>query len=135
MTSTRDARAAGISDARTAAAIRIDAAPATGGALDGLLRGQLANDACDRWHQRVRVAARVDEEAAAADLLLEGMIDAERRSRHDVLVVDVSRNADDAPRAGTHVDELHDGIGPHEVAVQPILILEHPLRQALAHDE
>ena len=86
-------------------------------------------------HQRVRIRSRVDEEAAAADLLLERVIDAQRRSGHDVLVVDVGGDADDAPGLGAHVDELHHGIGPHQPAVDGVLRREQPLRDALAHDD
>ena len=41
----------------------------------------------------------MDEQAAAAPLLLERMKHADRRSRHDVLVVEVRGDADDAPVA------------------------------------
>ena len=46
------------------------------------------------------IRARVDEQPAAADLLLERVIDAQRRARHHVLVVDVGGDADDAARPG-----------------------------------
>ena len=44
-------------------------------------------------------------------------------------------DADDPPRSGADVDELHHRIGPHEVAVHRVLIGEHPLREALADDD
>ena len=37
--------------------------------------------------------------------------------------------------AGADVDELHHRIGPHQLAVDRVLIREHPLRQALADDD
>ena len=78
----------------------------------------------------------VDEQAAAPELLLaEGMIDGEGRAGHDVLVVDIRGDADDAARLGADVDELHDRVGPHEVAVDGVLIGEHAPRQALADDD
>ena len=43
--------------------------------------------------------ACVHEQAAAQSwLLLERVIDGQRRARHDVLVVDIGRDADDAAR-------------------------------------
>ena len=66
--------------------------------LDRLVGRQLADDARDRRHQRVRIRSRVDEEAAAADLLLERVIDGQRRPGHHVLVVHVGGDADDAAR-------------------------------------
>ena len=38
-----------------------------------------------------------------------------------------ARDADDAARRGVDVDELHHRIGPHHVAVDRVLIREHPL--------
>ena len=67
-------------------------------ALDRLIGRQLANDAPDRRDERVRIRARVHEQTAAADLLIDRVVDVHRRARHDVLVVDVGRDADDAPR-------------------------------------
>ena len=72
---------------------------------------------------------------AAADLLLERVIDRQRGPRDDVLVVDVGRDPDDAPAGRADVDELHHRIGPHQPAVQRVLVREHPLRQALADDD
>ena len=62
------------------------------------------------------------------------VIDVHGRPRHDVLVVDVADDADDAPAVGAHVDELHDRVGPHQVAVDRVLVREQLLRQALADD-
>ena len=103
--------------------------------LDRLIGRQLADDARDRRHQRVRIGARVHEQPAAADLLLERVIDGHRRPGHDVLVVDVGDDADDAARLGADVDELHHRIGPHQAAVERVLVGEHPLREALADDD
>ena len=86
-------------------------------------------------HQRIRIRVCMNEETAATDLLVEGVIDAKRRARHDILVVDIGRDADDAPGRGADIDELHHRIGPHHMVVDRILIREHPLRQALAHDD
>ena len=44
------------------------------------------------------IGLRVHEQPAAADLLLERVVDAHRRPGHDVLVVDVGGDADDAAR-------------------------------------
>ena len=63
------------------------------------------------------------------------MIHSQCRSGHHVLVVHIGRDADNAPGRGAHLDELHHRIGPHHVPVDRILIREHPLRQALAHDD
>jgi hypothetical protein len=48
--------------------------------------------------QRVRVGRGVHEQPPAADLLLERVVHRHRRSRHDVLVVHVGGDADDAAR-------------------------------------
>ena len=66
--------------------------------LDRLVGREIADDARDRRHQRVRIGPRVHEQAAAADLLLERVVDGHRRSRHHVLVVHVGGDADDAAR-------------------------------------
>src|SRR5690348_5684659 len=63
------------------------------------------------------------------------MVNAERRTRHDVLVIHIGRDAYDAPGGRADVDELHHRIGPHDVAVQRVLTGKHPLGQALAHDD
>ncbi len=89
----------------------------------------------ERRDERVGIRPRVHEKAAAADLLLERMIDGHRRPRHDVLVVHVGGDADDPAGPGAHVDELHDRIGPEESAVQRLPGREHPLRHALADDD
>ena len=80
--------------------------------------------------QRVRVARRVHEQAAAVGHLPQRVIDRERRARHDVLVVHVRHHADDAPRLG--LAEVR--IGPPHVAVERVAVREQPLRDALAHD-
>ena len=81
-------------------------------------------------------AARVNEQPAAPELLLpERVIHRHRRTRHDILVIHIRRDADDPPRRRADVDELHHRIGPHHVAVDRILIREHALRQALADDD
>ena len=87
-------------------------------------------------YQRVRIGVRVNEQTAAPDrLLLEGLINGHRRAGYHVLVVDIGRDTDDAAGSGADVDELHHRIGPHHVAVDRILIREHPLREALADDD
>ena len=103
--------------------------------LDRLLGRQLADDARDRRDQRIRIGLRVHEQAAAAELLLQRVIDVHRRPRHDVLVVDVGDDADDPPAVGADVDELHHRVGPHQVAVDGVLVREQLLRQALADDD
>ena len=60
-------------------------------ALDHLIGRQLAHGARDHRHQRVRVGARVHEQAAAGQLLLERVVDRHHLPRVDALVVDVCR--------------------------------------------
>src|SRR5580704_958122 len=63
------------------------------------------------------------------------MIDRERRSRLNMLVVHIGGNTHDAARCGADVDELHYRVGPHDVAIDGILTGEHALRRALADDD
>ena len=70
------------------------------GALHRLVRGDLADDARHRRHERVRIARRVHEQAAGDAHLPDRVIDRQRRSRHDVLVVHVGDDADDAAGTG-----------------------------------
>src|SRR5437588_8882762 len=79
---------------------------------------------------------RVNEDAAAQDeSLLERRIYRKRWFSHEVFIVDVRRNANDSPRRWRNADELHHGIGPHDVAVDRVLIWEYALRQRLANDD
>ena len=102
--------------------------------FDRLVRRQIANDLRDRRHERIRIDLRVDEQAAAADLLIHRVKHRHRRRRHEVLVVHVGDDADDASRLGAHADELRDWIGPHQAAIDRVHVGEHPLREALADD-
>ena len=78
----------------------------------------------------------MNEQTASPNLLLlEGVVYGQGRARHHVFVVHVGCDADDAPGCRADVDELHHRIGPHNVAVNRILIGKHPLRQTLAHDD
>jgi hypothetical protein len=62
------------------------------------------------------------------------VVDVEGRPGDDVLVVQIRRHTDDPPRPGPDIDELHDGIGPHQPAIDRLLTREHPLCETLAHD-
>ena len=59
------------------------------------VRRQLADDPRHRRHERVRIARRAHEQPAG-DALPERVIDGHRRLPHDVLVVHVGDDADDA---------------------------------------
>ena len=74
------------------------------------------------------------EDPAAADGLVERRVNREGRFRHDVLVVEVAHDPDDAARLGAEVDELADGIGEHHAAIDDFLIGEHAAGDALADD-
>ena len=76
----------------------------------------------------------MDEEAAAVKLLLHRVIHRHRRLRHQVLVVHVGDDADDAPGPGADVDELHHRVGPHQPPVHGVHAREHALGDALADD-
>src|SRR6185369_900621 len=116
-----------------------------GGMFDRLIDGHIAHNAGDRGDQSVWIHACVDEQAAAENVhtivsevirhLTEGMIDRERGSGNDVFIVYVSRHADDAARTGADTDERHDGIGPHNVAIERVLAREHALCHGLADDD
>ena len=77
----------------------------------------------------------VDEEAAAADFLIERMIDGESGAGDYVLVVDIGGDADDAARPGADGDELHHGIGPHDVLIERVLLGNICYRDTLADDD
>jgi hypothetical protein len=57
-----------------------------------------------------------------------------RRLRHEVLIVNIRRDADDAARFPADTDELRHGVGPHHFAIDCIEAGEHPLRNALTDD-
>src|SRR5438105_2717287 len=79
---------------------------------------------------------RVNEQAAAQDqALLEWGIYRESRLGDDMLIVDIRSDADNSPRRRRDIDELHDGIGPHDVAINRVLIWECALRECLADDD
>src|SRR5262249_4462506 len=63
------------------------------------------------------------------------MIDRWRRFRYDVLIIDIGRDADDSPWALADADEVHDRVGPHDVAIEGILSGKHALRDALTDDD
>ena len=71
---------------------------------------------------------------APQHFLFERMVYGHCRTRHHVLIIDIGRDPDNAPRRGADLDEFHHRIGPHDVSVHGILIREHPLRKALAYD-
>jgi len=78
---------------------------------------------------------RADEEAAAAEFLLDRVVHGHRRLRVDTLVIDVGRDADDPPRIGTDADELHDAVGPRQMPVDRILTGEQRLGDVAADDD
>ena len=94
------------------------------GLLHGLIRRQLANDPPDGRDQRIRIRACVNEQAATANLLLERVIDVQRRAWHHILIIDVGGDSDDPARLGADVYELHHRIGPHQAAVHRVLVGE-----------
>ena len=102
--------------------------------LDRLIGRQLAHRARDDRHERVRIGARVDEQPAAGQLLLERVIDGHRRRRIDPLVVDVGDDADDAARLRADADELHQAVGPDQVAIDRVLAGKELLGDAGADD-
>ena len=69
------------------------------------------------------------------DLLLDRVIHGHRRLRHQVLVVHVGHDTDDAAGAGADADELRDRIRPHHPAVDGLQAREHPARETLADDD
>src|SRR4029077_3447679 len=106
------------------------------GALNRLLSGHVANDASDRRDQRIRIYAGVDEEAAAKDgTLFKRAIDGEHGTRNNVLVVNISSDADDAVgRVANPGDEFKHGIRPIDMPIDGILIGEHALCESLTDD-
>src|SRR5260370_10734348 len=66
--------------------------------------------------------------------MVKGHVNVHRRTLYYVLVVYILRDADDTPGRGGDTDELEHRIGPHDVMVDRVLIREHSLRHALAHD-
>src|ERR1700688_3161847 len=95
----------------------------------------MPDDVRDRSHERVGIAVGVHEQAAAADFLIERVIDGESGAGDDVFIVHVGGDADDAPRAGADVNKLHYWIGPHDVLIERVAGGEHAERDALAEDD
>src|ERR1700724_4890512 len=62
------------------------------------------------------------------------MVNRWRRTRNDVVVIQVRRHPDAPPRDRADVDEFHHRIGPYDVVIDCILTRKHALRHALAHD-
>src|SRR5581483_3785605 len=86
--------------------------------------------------ERIRIGVRVDEETSAPDFLLaDRMIDGQHWAGHDVLIIDIGRNAHDAAWLRAHINELDHGISPKDMPVDGVLIREHALREALTHDD
>src|SRR5713226_4994148 len=114
----------------------------SGGVLDGLIGGHVANNARDRWDERIRICARVDEKAAAKDCaLFKGAIDSEDGFRNNVFVVNIGGNANDTVRRDKtrplevgRREELQHRIGPIDVPVDGILIGEHAPCESLTDD-
>ena len=69
----------------------------------------------------------VDEEAAAADFLIERMIDGESGAGDYVFIVHIGGYAHDASRPGADGYKLHHGIGPHDVLIERVAVGEHLL--------
>src|SRR5579883_2364976 len=77
----------------------------------------------------------MDEHAAAAECLLERMVDGQGGSRNNVLVVDIRGDTDNPARRGLNVDELHHRIGPTDVVIDGVLAGKHSLRETLADND
>jgi hypothetical protein len=111
----------------------------SGGVLNGLIGRHGANNARDRWDQRIGICTGVDEEATAKDrTFFKGAINAECGLRNDVCVVNVGRDTDDAVRRDKTRflyigpgEELQHGIGPIDVPIDRILIGENTLCESL----
>ena len=102
--------------------------------LDRLIGRQLADDARDRRHQRVRIGPRVHEQAAAADLLLERVIDGHRRP--GTTFSSSTSAATPTMRRGSALTSMNFITGSVHInrRLTRVLVREHPLRQALADD-
>src|SRR5437660_12036651 len=79
---------------------------------------------------------RVNEQPPAQnETLLEWGIYRESWLGDDMLIVDIRGDADNSPRRRRDIDELHDRIGPHDMAIDRVLIWECALRECLADDD
>src|SRR5260370_3450058 len=96
------------------------------GAFNGLVDRHVANDACDRRDERVRIGAGVDEEASAKHwTLFKRVINGEDGSGNDVFVVNIGSDANDPVRRDVNPgDEFHPGIRPVDMPSDRILIRE-----------
>src|SRR5262249_52132178 len=106
------------------------------GALNGLIRGQVANNSRDRSDKRIGLYAGVDEKAAEKQrTLFKAMVDGDGGLRNDMHIVNVGDDANDALqfRRALAID-LQDRIGPEHVAIDRVLIREHAFREGLAND-
>ena len=88
----------------------------------------------DGRHERIWIGLRMDKDPAASDFLFEWMIDRHHGLRIDAFVVDIGHHPHDAPRLRADVDELHDGIGPHQMAIERILPWKQLFGDAAADD-
>ena len=108
----------------------------SGGVLDGLIGGHVANNARDRRDQGIRICTGMDEKVAAKyGTLFKGGIDGKDGFRNDVFVVNIGSDADDAMRRAANRGESQHGVGPEDVAIDGIVIGEHALCQSLADDD
>ena len=105
------------------------------GVLDGLVGGHLMDGAGDGGDEGVGISLGAHEEAARPSFLVGGLVDGHGGRRDDVFVVDVGHDADDAARLIADADELHDTVGPAQLAVQSGLAGEERVGEALADDD
>jgi len=96
-----------------------------------MVRRQSANDPCHRRNEGVRIARGAHEQPAHETLLQERLIDRHRRRPHDVLVVQVGHDADDAARLGF----AERRTVPPQLSIEGVAVGEQTLRDALADDD
>src|SRR5262249_27839766 len=106
------------------------------GALNRLIRRQVANDAGDRCNKGIGIYAGVDEKAAAKQwTLFKRMVDRDGWLRNDMHVVDIGYDANDSLKFRRSIAAVFQNrIGPEHVAIDRVLIGKHALSKRVADD-
>ena len=67
--------------------------------LNGLVSGNVANNPCDRWDQRIGICRSVNEKTPPKDpALVKRVVDGNDGLGNDVFIVNIRGDADDAVR-------------------------------------
>src|SRR5690242_9628494 len=111
--------------------------------LNRLFSGNVANNPCDRWDQRIGICRSVNEKTPPKDpALVKRVVDSNDGLGNDVFIVNIRGNTDDAVW-GYHTRDfafaaagiLQHGVGPIDMPIHGILIGKHALGKSLTDDD